>query len=570
MLEELHLENFVLFEKETLSFAPGLNAISGETGAGKSLVATAIGLALGQRAAAEVIRSGADEAAVTAVFRLDRKLGERLAEEAGVGPDEEGVLALARVVRRDGRNRSSLNGRPASASALRQVSRALLDVSAQNEQTALADPERQRQLLDSFGSCEREAGEFAALFADGAGLLARLEAGDAERERARRRREEVRDDLERLAALRLAPEADAALEERIRAMSHAEAIRSLCNRACALLYDAEDSAHDVTGRLCREAEEFGDCSPELGEAARCLREAAAGLDEAARCFRAAEESASLGAGELEAAIERSEALKAAARRLGCAVDELPQKQDELRREAERLAAWDVDTGQIRKLLDEKLAATAAAGLALREKRAKAAKKLATAVRAELAELGMEQSGFAVELRPLWEKGAPELEIPRRCTAGGLEAAEFMLSPNPGEAPAALRDTASGGENSRAMLAIKAALARIYAQPVLIFDEVDSGVGGRLGETVGLKLKQLARGRQVIVITHLPQVAACAEMHVKIHKRVEGKRTRAAATRLAGAEREEEIAQMIQGKASTATTLRQAREMLARGAEISGG
>ncbi|MBN2712932.1 MAG: DNA repair protein RecN [Planctomycetes bacterium] len=561
MLQELYLENYVLFEKASLDFSSGLNAISGETGAGKSLIAGAISLALGERAKADVIRSGADSAVVSAVFHLDGKTTKSFINETGLEPDDNGNLLFERTIRREGGSKLSINGRPASAASARSAAEHILDIAAQNEHTRITEPAYQQELLDKFGKLEKDVAEYGEAFAKAASLLRRLEAGDSEKERVRRRIEQINDDLELIAQAGYDSESDPYLEDRIRTLSHSEAISAICQKGVDSLYEGEDSIQDALSSLIRETESMTDNCPALKEALECLNEAAAGIDEAVRSYRETESSIDCSPGELESTIERAEMLKKIARRLGCDIAELPEKQDNLSRELDELSGWETDTDEVKEQLNKLLKNVRELGLSLRAKREKVGKKLAKSVAAELNDLEMEQAGFYVELRPLWAEGKDKIGILKSANAGGLDEVEFMLTPNPGEAPSSLSASASGGEASRAMLAVKSALSATHFPPVLFFDEIDAGIGGRLGDTIGAKLSDLAKDRQVIAITHLPQLAAHAKTHLKVSKKVDGKRTTATIESIDGEARVEEIAQMIRGKASTATTMAQAREML---------
>ncbi len=558
MLVELRLENYVLFTRASLCFTSGLNVISGETGAGKSLLARAISLALGERSAADVLRVGTEEAAVTATFRL--AAGEVPPELAASGA-EAGDLALCRTIRRDGRGRLTVNGRQAAATAVRPAAGRLIDLAAQNEHTRLLESAYQRELLDRFGNCAAAAEKYAGHFRRAAALDERLRAGEAERERVRRRREVLARDLADLEELGYEAGKDAGLEDRIRALSQAGAIGELAAQGENRLYEGDAAVYDALAELSRQTGELADCLPELASAGRALEEAAAAVEEAARQYRAAAAACEADPGELETAIERAERLEKFARRFECEIAELGAVEEKLRAEAAELAGWETDAGDTAGELARELELAAAAGLELRRRRTAAAGKLAAAVDRELTGLGMPEAGFAAALREAWRPDEPREEILRRAGPGGLEEVDFLLSPNPGESASTLAQTASGGEASRAMLAIKAALAKVYCPPVLFFDEIDAGIGGRLGDEVGRKLLELSASRQVIAITHLPQIAALAHNHLKVAKRVRRGRTEAVVEELSGEGRVEEVAQMIRGAASTDLTRRQAEEML---------
>ncbi len=561
MLTEIHLENFVLFDKAALPFGPGLNVISGETGAGKSLLAAALGQALGRRARTDAVRAEEPEAVVTVAFHLPLDRAARLLADTDVAPDDEGNLVFTRKIRRQGSSRLSINGRPVSAQTGRLLGGRLVDIAAQDEHSRLLEPSYQRDLLDAYGGLADAVERFGALFREASSLERRLAASESERARARERLEQIRGHLDRLQEVEPDPGRDATLEDRIRVLSHAEAIQALTDKALALLYDDEGAVQDAVAGLLKEAETFSRDSTELERACTGLRDILALLEESVRAFRDVRDTLDVGPEELEVAIERSEALKRLARRLDCTIEELPDVEARLRQEEADLSGWDGRTDSVTEKLAGLRQRMAETGAALGAERAATGDRLAGAVDCELAALGMDHASFRVSIVPRWQAGdSPDALVPH-ASSTGLDDVHFLLSPNPGEPEAPLADAASGGETSRAMLALKAALAAAHAPPVLFFDEVDAGVGGRLGEVVGRKLEALSRDHQVIVITHLAQVAARADRHLKVTKTVRGGRTLAGVETLDGAPRVEELAQMIHGKASTATTRKQAREML---------
>lgn len=562
MLEELHLENFVLFEDVQIRWGPGLNVVSGETGSGKSLLADALAFALGARAENEMIRTGAEETVATAIFSLSsREELSTLLEEGGIKLEEDGQLLFQRILRRGRPSRLLLNGRPVALGTARILAERLLDLSAQNEQTRLMDPLYQNELLDRFGGIDRT--EFTSVLNQAKELNARLHADRKEQERIVSRLEEIQSQLEAIAAIHYTPEDDR-LEERIREMSHAEAIQRLAGEAIAMLYEDETAIQDRLSELLRASRELGAHSSLLQHASESLADALASIRSAVEWYRKAMDSTELMPGELEAAIERSESLRRLARRLGIPISAIPQKEAELREEWERLADGSTDPEQafqkFRALLEE----ASRLALHLRLERKQVAQRMTEAIQRELSDLGLPDASFLIEFRPLWKEEDPLESLLSSAHTMGIDEIRFLLAPNPGESPSPLSTTASGGETSRAMLAIKSALTEIYAPSVLFFDEIDVGVGGRLGDVVGRKLRALAAARQVIAITHLPQIAAYADRHFKVEKRIQDGRTYAEVIPLEGEARVEEIAAMMRGRERTANTLREAREMLRHG------
>ena len=555
MLCSLELENFILFEKARFEFSPGLNAVSGETGAGKSLVARALALALGGRGGQDAIRAGCEAAKVRAIFRIERECPEPAA------PD--GRIVLERVIRRDGGGGMTVNGKPASAQAVRTRWGSRVDFAAQNERVRLADPAYQAEILDAYGRLETSAAAYRELFRNAESLRNRLNAGREERELVRLRLERARGELDMLREAGFDPAADLSLENDIRELSHSAAVVQAAGEAMAAIEGGEPSVIDALIQAKRVVERMAGASPRLREAGGRLAAGLEAVREATAVLTAAGESEAADPRRLDTMIERSERLKNLGRRFGCGVEGLEEARKRIEAEVARLSEWDSGDDETRRRLDALLPEVAEAGLALGRKRREAAKRLARAVNRELADLGMAQTGFEVVFEPLWTPAMPAGDI---LTAGaaGLDGLGFYISPNPGEAASAMAGAASGGEASRAALALKAALSRVHRPELVFLDEIDSGVGSRLGSELGKKLALIAENGQVIVITHLPQITAHAATHIRVAKRVRGGRTAARVEKLEGRERVEEMARMIHGCSAGEVTREQARLMLIEG------
>lgn len=558
LLVSLHLENFLLFENATFDFASGLNAVSGETGAGKSLVARALGLALGARAGQDVIRSGCDEARIEAVFMP----GEQAPADALALVDAEGKIVVHRTVRRDGGG-LTINGRAVTAQSVRQALTPLVDFAAQNEQMRLADPAHQLELLDAYGRLGAAAESYRQAYQAADSLARRLKAGRQERELVRLRLERAKEELADLARAAFDPKKDGRLEEEIREMSNAAGIVRAAAEAAERLEAGEPSALESLAAAWKTLEKMAEVSPRLSEAAVELEEALEKAESALARLSSLPEEMDADPERLDAMIGRSEKLRTLAKRFECGIEALPVVRERLDKEIGELSGWDAGEDEIRAKLAEALPEVAATGLFLGKKRREAAKRLARAVNHELAGLGMEQAGFLVDFEALWNEGMP-LEEVLEAGPSGLDGVNFFLTSNPGEAPSAIAGAVSGGEASRALLAIKSALSQVYRPDLMFLDEVDAGVGARLGRELGVKLGEMAETRQIIVITHLPQIASYAARHLKVAKQVKKGRTTARVDSLQGEERVREVASMIHGTSAGEVTLRQAREMLAEG------
>ncbi|MDR2390186.1 MAG: AAA family ATPase [Planctomycetota bacterium] len=558
MLLTLELENFLLFEKTAFAFSPGLNAVSGETGAGKSLVARALGLALGGRGGRDAIRRGCPEAKIRAVFQASPAWPKAASELAG--PD--GRITVERTLRADGGG-LAVNGKARAVQAVRLALGSLVDFAAQNEQTHLADPRRQLELLDSYGGLDGERQAYTATFRSAETLVKRLRAGREERELVRLRLERIRADLRDIEEIHFDPESDPGLEDAIREMANSAAVAGAAAEAAAFLEGGDPPALDSLARARRVLERMAEASPGLGEAGRNLESSLEQARVALSLLAAVSGAVDAGPERLDDLIGRSEKLKALARRLECQVEELPRVAEELARRKEELADWDAGEDEARERLAGLLPELVRQGAGLGERRRLAAGRLAAAVNSEMADLAMSGAGFDVVFEPLWRQGMP-LEKALDAGPAGLDEIAFLISPNPGEPAAAIAGGASGGEMSRALFALKAVLAEADRPDIMFFDEIDAGVGARLGGELAAKLKALAARRQVVVITHLPQIAALADRHIRVGKETREGRTLATAERMEGEGREREIASMIHGGRAGEAALRQAREMLSEG------
>lgn len=556
MLKTLEVTNFLLFEHTVFAFDTGLNAVSGETGAGKSLVARALGLALGGRGGQDVIRSGTNEARVRAEFAVD----DNWTDAERTLADSAGTLVLERVVRRTGQGAMLVNGKAMPAGKVRETFAPMVDFAAQNESMRLADPVYQLQLLDAYAGLAGAAEEYRADFAAAAAVQRRITAGREERELVRIRLERAREEAAYLEKLAFDTRTDPQIEQTIHELSHSAAIVQAAGEAAALLEQGEQSPMDALAQAHRTVERLAAVSPGLRTAGEELEAALEAAGRALDALGGLAGGLDADPARLDALISRAEKLKAAAHRFECQVRDLPAAAERLAKEIDDLSCWDAGEDEARALLDKLLPPLAEKGSNLAAARRKKAADLARVVDRELASLGMPDAGFSVEFETLWNADMPLVAL---LDAGpdGPEEAAFFLRPNPGEAPSPIAGGASGGESSRAVLALKAALSEVYRPGLMFLDEIDAGVGARLGRELSVKLRALADSRQIIVITHLPQIAAAARRHLMVAKKVAGGRTTAGVRALEGNDRVAEIASMIDGHSATDITRRQALEML---------
>ena len=556
MLVALAIRDFAIVDRLDLEFEPGFTALTGETGAGKSILIDALALALGERADPAVVRAGAERAEVTAEFALERlpDVQEWLAEAALEG--DPGRLLLRRVVERGGRSRAFVNGTAATVQQLAEVSERLIDIHGQHAHQSLTKPAAQRLLLDAHAGLGALARDVAAAFREWQ-RLARMRA-DQETNAAARiaERDGVAWQVDELKKLGLKPgEWDAVQAEQTR-LAHAASLTEGAQAALEALSESDGSAAAALGAAAAKLRALKAYDAALNEPLELLDGAAAQLDEAAHALRRYADRVELDPGRLAEVERRVDAIHSTARKFKVSPDTLIELAERL---TVRLAELDVasDVGALR--AQEEAAKERYARLAgkLSSGRKDAAAKLARQVTAAMKELAMAGGRMEIALRPV-EGG----------TAGGDETVDFLVSANPGTAPQPLAKVASGGELSRIGLAVQVITAKSAAVPTLIFDEVDAGIGGAVAEVVGRKLRTLGAERQVLCVTHLPQVAAQAAQQWSVAKMTVSGATRSRVVALDDKARIEEIARMLGGVEITATTRRHAAEMLgaaARGA-----
>ena len=552
MLRELRIRNFAVIESVTVAFGPGLNVLTGETGAGKSMLIDAILLVRGARAQTDVIRTDAETATVEAIFDVEtRGPVANVLDEAGLTL-EDGQLVVRRELARGGRHRAFVNDSAVTVALLERLGDYLVEVHGQHEHQRLLDPARQLELLDRFADAEDLRERVASLVGK-----YRAARDAVERTRAAARDRAQREDLLRfqlseLDGARLRPGEEDELRQERRRAQHAERLLAGLVEAAALLVDDEASAAARVHRAARLLTDLGRLDPAFTGPVEALDAAAVQVDEALARVRALRDAVSLDPGRLEAIDERLDVLTRLRRKYGDTEAVMLAFRDEVAAELDRLARHEEILAAQERLLAELQAELAEAAGALSDRRRAAGERLGPQAERELRALGMERAVFRIAL---------ECCVLEEVSPRGLDRAEFRLSTNPGEELRPLARVASGGELSRTMLALKTVLARADRVPTMVFDEVDAGIGGRVAAVVAQKLTAAAEGRQVLCVTHLAPIAARAHRHVQVAKSVRGGRTRVAADLLTGAARVEEIARMLGGERVTDTARGHARELL---------
>ena len=560
MLRSLHIRNLAIIDALELDFSGGFSVLSGETGAGKSILIDALGLVLGDRADAALVRAGEAQAEISAEFTLDASLAARawLREQAMEDGDDASACLLRRVVGSDGRSRAFINGTAASLANLRELGERLVEIHGQNEHQSLLRAETQRELLDDFGGhgdVLSSVAQAARQFADAEAEIARLRA-IAGRDPAQV--DFLRHELRELEGLNLEAGELEQLDADQRRLANAGRLLQEGQQAQEQLYGGEASVHDQLAAVRHLLSGLAGLDPAFTEAEAAVEQAGVQVREAADAVRRILERLELDPARLQEVEQRLEAIHDLARKHRVRPEELPRRITALRADLEgsERAAGELEHCEARRAAA--VAAYRAAAAKLSAARRKCAKDLSTKVAAIIRALGMPKAEFQAVV-----EGAPAPQ-PRLT---GDDEVRFDFSANPGQPPRALAKVASGGELSRVSLAIQVVANQSRAAATLIFDEVDAGVGGATAETVGARLRQLAERRQVLCVTHLAQVAAQGDHHYAIRKEARGGKTLTRVRALDNTGRVEELARMLGGREITASTQAHAAEMLERARKI---
>jgi DNA repair protein RecN (Recombination protein N) len=560
MLLQLAAQNLVLIEQVTLEPGPGFNVLTGETGAGKSMLVDALSLVLGSRANPDLVRSGEREATVEALFEVEP--GSRVAAklEAGGIADESGQLVVRRVIQSEGRSRAYLNGRMCTATQLLELAPDLCDIASQHESVSLTDPATHLEYLDAFGKLTSERIALEEAVDAAARAQAELEKSiDAEKGRAERE-DFLRFQLRVIDELDPRPNEETELENERGRLRHAEKLGTATRRAAERLYEGEGAMCDELGRLASEIDGAAALDGTLAPLVRSIESARAELADAARALSRYADGIEASPDRLAEVEERLFRLKKLLRRHGPGVD-LRAQRDALAGELEALASSQERRAALESERETLLGKAAESARSLSRRRCEAADKLADAIGKELAQLGMGRARVVVDVAqpPAASDGLSAFGA--RLTRTGIDRVEFLIAPNPGEDPRPLRRIASGGELSRALLALKRVLAEKGPAGLYVFDEVDTGVGGAIAEVIGHAMADVSRHRQVICVTHLPQIAALADTHFVVSKSEARGRTKIAVQKLGTNERIDEVARMIGGLKVGDAARRAAEEML---------
>jgi DNA repair protein RecN (Recombination protein N) len=552
MLTELRIRNYAVIDDIRVEFGPGLTVLSGETGAGKSIVVGALSLLLGERAASEVIRAGEERAVVEGVFEIpDDPLFLERCDEAGIDLSD-GWIILKRELQREGRNRAWINGSPATAGLIGELGSALVDLHGQHEHQALLRPAPQRRMIDEYAQAVPLAGEVRATWECERDTRAALERVRMRVQAARENADRLRRKAEEIEAAGLKAGEEEGLAAEIRRLEHSEELLALSGQLHEAVYGGESSVVDRLGELRRALESLLRIDPGATELEALFDTGLASLDELGRRLRDYRYSVEHDPGRLATLRQRQELIGRLRRTYGGTVEDLIEAGREARTEIQEIEVSEAEIGRLAAAVEERRRELEALAARLGSSRRAAAGRLESAVTSQLSELGMPGGRFRVEFSP---RDAPGPE--------GAETIRFLVSLNPGFEPAPLSRVASGGELSRVMLALKSVLAGADAVPSLVFDEIDAGVGGQIAHAVADRLGRVAESHQVFAITHLAQIAARADTQYRVEKVQRAGKVATRLVRLSEEERPVEISRMLGGDPESEVSLTHAKELLER-------
>jgi DNA repair protein RecN (Recombination protein N) len=559
MLCALRIRDLAIIDSLELSFGPGFTVLTGETGAGKSILVDALSLVLGGRASSELIRTGADSAEVEALFDLsDAPPAREFLDSAGLRDEETEArgneLVVRRLVSRSGKNRVWIAGKMESTGKLFELGRRLVDIYGQHEYQTLLSEDQHRGLLDEAPEITPRLDQYRAAHARWKEARDELAALNLDEKKKREREDLLRFRVREIEAANLAPEEDDELGREREILKHAELLKGASRFGADYLYESETCAIGGLRELIERLTEAGAHDPWLLGKAGEVEQTAALLEEVARDLASYADRIEADPSRLQSVEDRIHELKELKRKYGQTIGDVLTALAEAREELGRLNRQEELLKELAAKVEAREKEARGLALELRKARKKAGRELARRVEQELKSLGMDKTRFEVRVEP---EGGGDGEL----GPFGADRVAFFLSPNPGEDLKPLSKIASGGELSRIMLALRVLPVSEGDVPCLVFDEVDAGIGGAVAEAVGRRMKRLAQTHQALCVTHLPQIAALATDHVRVRKSQDKDRTRVEANSLDADERVTEIARMLGGMAITETTRAHARELL---------
>ncbi|MEP7218427.1 MAG: DNA repair protein RecN [Bacteroidota bacterium] len=566
MLKSLYVKNYALIDEISLDFSPGLNILTGETGAGKSILIGALGLILGERASTENVRQGSDKAIVEGVFSVsDNERARHLLREMEYEDNGDEIIIRREITSRGG-SRAFINDSPAPLSMVAELGNYLVDLHGQHEHQLLLRPETHIHLLDNVGGLEKLVEDYSAIFNEMIRAHHALEDLRKREAQLHEKQEFHQYQLKEINAVAPKPDEDIALQQDVKILENSERIFELTSALVSLLYEADNSVRDQLLRARNLFDQLVHIDPTFIEyKAECIS-AFSIIEETAKYTQSYSANIDFSPARLEEMRERLLALNGLRKKYGGSIESVLAHRDTIAREIELAQNFDDQIGGIQKELDQKKRRAGELAAKLSQKRADVAKKVQRSIENVLKQLGIDKAKFQVHIDQTESRQESSTSVFHngKYYAGGpsgFDRAEYYISTNLGEELKPLARVASGGEISRVMLALKTILAKNDKLPLLIFDEIDTGISGRIAAKVGVAMRDLADFHQIIAITHLPQIAAMSSNHFMVEKIEQGNRTITRVRRLNMDEHTREVAKLMSGENITESSLRMARELI---------
>ncbi|MEO0198400.1 MAG: DNA repair protein RecN [candidate division WOR-3 bacterium] len=545
-IQRLIIKDYLFVDQVEIEFGPSLNIITGETGAGKSLIIGALNIALGEKVEWDLLNNKESEIILT-VSATEKE--RKFLEENGIECEDE--IIIRRVLSPQlKKSRIYINMTPSTQSFLRELTEFLVDIHGQHQHQRLLVKESHIDFLDSFAGLEAERAKMKSLYNEMVEKRTRLQEILKREQEAREKEEYFRYKLEELEKANLRPGEEEEILERVNILSNIEKLQNQITESIALLYDSEDSAYEKVFRTLAILENLSSIDSRIKEFSDLLKDLPDRMEEVWRNLVEYRNSLVYSPEELDELRNRLAFLKNLKNKYRKSIEELIEEKENLKRELEFIENFDTEIKNLEEEVSRLKDECEKQANVLHHKRVETAKKLKELIESELKDLAMEKAKFVINIEEL-----PEI------TPQGKDSVEFFISTNPGEPPRPLNKVVSGGELSRIMLAIKRVLAEVDDVGTLVFDEADTGIGGKVAEMVGKKMKSISKNRQVIVITHLPQIAAFGDTHFLVEKKTEGNRTLVNIRKLTEDERKREIARMLSGEKITEESIKYAEKFL---------
>ncbi len=565
MLTTLYIKNYALIDELSIDFASGLNILTGETGAGKSILLGALGMILGERASSDYVRQGADKAIVEGMFSVnDNEPAQRLLARMEYESGNE--IIVRREITARGTSRAFINDSPVALANLKELGDYLVDLHGQHEHQLLLRSETHLHFLDNVGGLERLVADFAAAYNELTGIGRELDTLRQREAQLREKQEFYQYQLREIDEIRPQPDEDQAIHQELKILENSERIVELTSSLYSLLYEQENSVRDQLLRARNLFDQLSAIDPALKEyRAECVS-ACSIVEEIAKYTQSYSTTIDFSAYRLEELRERLQALNGLRKKFGGTLAAVLEYRASIAQEVQLAEHFDTQIEMLERDLDQKRRRAGEIAAKLSQKRRETAKRVERSVETVLKRLGIEKGRFAVHLEqtettPDAANGVLYNGTHLAATASGVDHAEYYISTNLGEEPKPLARVASGGEISRVMLSLKTILAKNDKLPLLVFDEIDTGISGRIAAKVGAAMRDLADFHQIIAITHLPQIAAMSTNHFVVEKLEVGKRTLTRVRKLTPEEHTHEVAKLMSGEVITESSLRMARELI---------